>query len=85
MISGVGDAEGGLACCSPWVRKESDTTERLDWTELRLKYVCWVVVVGVEICLDIRMDGIVISLELVDCPLQFFSDLTSQIPYLCKG
>ena len=22
--------EGGLACCSPWGRKESDTTERLN-------------------------------------------------------
>ena len=24
---------GSLACCSPWGRKESDTTERLNWTE----------------------------------------------------
>ena len=27
----VGDGQGGLACCSSWGRKESDTT---DWTEL---------------------------------------------------
>ena len=27
---GVGDGHGGLACCSPWGRKESDTTERLN-------------------------------------------------------
>ena len=33
--SGVGDGEGGLACCSPWGRKELDMTERLTWTELR--------------------------------------------------
>ena len=26
---GVGDERGGLACCSPWGHKESDTTERL--------------------------------------------------------
>ena len=26
---GVGDGQGGLACCSPWHRKESDTTEQL--------------------------------------------------------
>ena len=26
---GVGDGQGGLACCDPWGRKESDTTERL--------------------------------------------------------
>ena len=30
---GVGDGEGSLACCSPWGRKESDTTEWLNWTE----------------------------------------------------
>ena len=26
----VGDGQGGLACCSPWGRKESDMTERLN-------------------------------------------------------
>ena len=31
---GVGDGQGGLACCSPWDRKESDTTERLIWSDL---------------------------------------------------
>ena len=30
---GVGDGQGGLACCSSWGCKESDTTERLNWTE----------------------------------------------------
>ena len=30
----VGDGQGSLACCSPWGRKESDTTEQLNWTEL---------------------------------------------------
>ena len=30
---GVGDGQGSLACCSPWGRKESDTTERLNGTE----------------------------------------------------
>ena len=29
QASGVGDGQGGLACCSPWGCKESDTTERL--------------------------------------------------------
>ena len=28
---GVGDGQGGLVCCSPWGRKESDVTERLNW------------------------------------------------------
>ena len=31
---GVGDGQGGLACCSSWNCKESDTTEWLNWTEL---------------------------------------------------
>ena len=31
---GVGDGQGGLACCNSWGRKESDMTERLIW-------VCW--------------------------------------------
>ena len=31
---GVGDGHGGLACCDSWGRKESDTTEWLNWTEL---------------------------------------------------
>ena len=29
---GVGDGQGGLACYSPWDRKELDTTEQLNWT-----------------------------------------------------
>ena len=34
---GVGDGQGGLACCDSWGCKESDTTERLNWTELNWK------------------------------------------------
>ena len=29
---GDGDRQGGLACCNSWGCKESDTTERLNWT-----------------------------------------------------
>ena len=29
---GVGDGQGGLACCSPWGHKESDMTVRLNST-----------------------------------------------------
>ena len=29
---GVGDGQGGLACCDSWGRKESDTTEQLIWS-----------------------------------------------------
>ena len=31
---GVGNGQGGLACCDSWGRKESDMTEWLNWTEL---------------------------------------------------
>ena len=27
---GVGDDQGSLACCSPWGREESDTTEQVN-------------------------------------------------------
>ena len=31
---GIGDGQGGLACCSPWGHKELDTTEQLNCTEI---------------------------------------------------
>ena len=34
---GVGDGQGGLVCCDSWCRKESDTTEWLNFTELRIQ------------------------------------------------
>ena len=30
---GVGDGQGGLACCNSWGRKELDMTEQLIWSE----------------------------------------------------
>ena len=35
---GVGDGQGGLVCCGSWGHKESDTTERLNWTVALLVY-----------------------------------------------
>ena len=35
----VGDGQGILECCSPWGRKESDTTEWLNWTELKYNLI----------------------------------------------
>ena len=32
---GVGDGQGSLACCGSWGCKESDTTEHLNWAELK--------------------------------------------------
>ena len=38
---GVGDGQGGLACCSSWGSKESGTTEWLNWSWyiLKIKYI----------------------------------------------
>ena len=33
---GVGDGQGCLACCGSWGHRESDTTERLNWTEWKI-------------------------------------------------
>ena len=41
---GVSDGQGSLACCSPYGRKELDTTEGLNWTEMFVslsKFKCW--------------------------------------------
>ena len=38
--SGSRDGQGGLACCDSWGCKESDTTERPNWTELKLGMGC---------------------------------------------
>ena len=38
---GVGDGQGGLACCNSWGRKESDMTELLNWTELNISVSAW--------------------------------------------
>ena len=37
--TGVGDGQGGLACCSSWGCKESDRTEQLNWTESLLNLI----------------------------------------------
>ena len=37
---GVG-GQGGLPCCDSWGHKESDTTERLNWTELNWTDYKW--------------------------------------------
>ena len=36
---GVGDGQGGLACCNSRGCKEWDTTERLNWTELVFQWL----------------------------------------------
>ena len=38
---GVGDGQGGLASCDSWDCKESDKTERLNWTEVNDILLAW--------------------------------------------
>jgi len=52
---GVGDGEEGLACCSLWGRKESDTTEQLNWTGTVMAPL------GVSLHLVIEDQGLVLS------------------------
>ena len=40
---GVGDGQGSLACCSPRGRKESDMTERPNWTELLQSHFTFII------------------------------------------
>ena len=37
QTQGDSEGQGSLACCSPWGHKESDTTERLNNSEIVLK------------------------------------------------
>ena len=36
---GVGDRQGGLVCCDSWGRKDSNTSEQLNWTDIVI--FCW--------------------------------------------
>ena len=40
---GTGNGQGSLVYCSPWGRKESDMTKRLNWTSKKAysKYIQW--------------------------------------------
>ena len=46
---GVGDGQGSLVCCSPWGRKELDTTEWLNWTELIYVFLSLYIYVYIDI------------------------------------
>ena len=46
---GVVDGQGGLACCDSWGRKESDMTERLNWTEF------WILESHFRICRSLHL------------------------------
>ena len=42
-ILGVGDGQGGLACCDSWGCKESDTTEQLNWRFITQYWILFIV------------------------------------------
>ena len=50
---GDGDGQGGPACCDPWGRKKSDTTEWLNWTEQFFKMCLFIhlAAVGLRGCM----------------------------------
>ena len=48
---GVGDGQGGLMCCSSWGRKESDTTERLDNNNSKVR----IAVCGLALAAGLRL------------------------------
>ena len=55
---GVGDGQGGLACCDSWGCKESNTTELLIWSDLMYKlrdiyFIFWVIIWSYVIYLDV--------------------------------
>ena len=66
---GLGDGQGGLACCDSWGRKESDTTERLNWTELNWS--------------DLAAAAAFFSESLVSADLTVLSYLSPTQPSLC--
>ena len=35
----AGDGQRSLKCCSPWGHKESDTPEKLNWTQNIRQYI----------------------------------------------
>ena len=43
VTPGVGDGQGGLACCDSQGHKESDMTERLNWTEVTLTQARYII------------------------------------------
>ena len=64
---GVGDGQGVLACCNSWGRKESDTTEQLNWTELNFDSL-------IIICLSMDpFEFIILGVHWASCIGQYLS------------
>ena len=82
---GDGDGQGGLVCCDSWGRKESDTTERLHWTDnvnvALLCYsidpiYCFIFVIRVSVCCsDWMISVILFSRSLTPSSVSFSLDI----------
>ena len=72
---GVGDGQGGLACCDSWGLKESDTTERLIWSDL-----IWFPFILVHWFLKCWFFFTLTNSWLTTSNLPWFMDLTFQVP-----
>ena len=77
---GVGDEQGGLVCCDSWGCKQSDTTERLNWTEYLLhEYILTAIIfVFWEIKIP-RENKLIIFTELYTSEITVFFFSMSQI------
>ena len=77
QASGVCDGQGSPACCSPWVRKKSDMTEWLNWTDhisatsiLTLVYFLW-------LSISFRLKSHKVLHDINPLPLWFYFRLLS--------
>ena len=80
---GVGDGQGGLACCGSWGRKESDMTEQLNWTELNWNLLLPCLSFQVFISLNIKTTKWFLFLELYGNSLRSILKLSSSDEDLC--
>ena len=65
-------------CCSPWGRKESNTTERLNWTELCNASIYHKHIIASSAYLDGKLVSFVFTGSILDisfCILTSFLDL----------
>ena len=60
----VGDGQGSLVCCSPWGHRESDTTEWLNWTELFIFNIIFIIFRDFSLVLFLFLSFIYLSIFL---------------------
>ena len=80
---GIGHGQGGLVCCSPWGHKESDTTEQLNWTELKYPSF-YLPTYDIYLCLSFYLPTylLYLSLHLPTCLSHLSMDLPTYLWHL---